>query len=112
MNDALEAQREKRPAMKKSSTVAIERIQIFKENQLTIGLDLGDRISHYCILNEAREVILESTLPTTPKGIAEVFGRIPRSRVAFETGTHSPWVSRQMTQLGHEVIVAHRSEER
>ena len=36
-----------------------------------------------------------------------MFGRIPRSRVALETGTHSPWVSRQLTQLGHEVIVAH-----
>ena len=93
--------------MKKISTVAMERIQIFKENQLTIGLDLGDRTSHYCILNEAGEVILESKLPTTPKGIEEVFGRIPRSRIALETGTHSPWVSRQLTQLGHEVIVAH-----
>jgi transposase len=105
MNDALEAQR--RPAMKKISTVEIERIQIFKENQLTIGLDLGDRTSHYCILNEAGEVILESKLPTTPKGIEEVFSKIPRSRVALETGTHSPWVSRKLTQLGHDVIVAH-----
>jgi transposase len=93
--------------MKKISTVAIERIQIFKENQLTIGLDLGDRFSHYCILNEAGEVILEQELPTTPKGIEQVFSRIPRSRIALETGTHSPWVSRQMAQLGHEVIVAH-----
>jgi hypothetical protein len=25
----------------------------------------------------------------------------------METGAHSPWVSRQLTQLGHEVIVAH-----
>jgi transposase len=105
VNDALEAQR--RPAMKKISTVAIERIQIFKEQQLTIGLDLGDRTSHYCILNEAGEVILESKLPTTPKGIEEVFSRIPRSGIALETGTHSPWISRQLTQLGHEVIVAH-----
>jgi transposase len=105
VNDALEAQR--RPAMKKISTVAIERIQIFKQQQLTIGLDLGDRTSHYCILNEAGEVILESKLPTTPKGIEEVFSRIPRSRIALETGTHSPWISRQLTQLGHEVIVAH-----
>jgi transposase len=107
MNDALEAQRERRPAMKKISTVAIERIQIFKESQRTIGMDLGDRSSHYCILNEAGEVIRESKLPTTPKGIEEVFSRIPRSRIALETGTHSPWVSRQLTQLGHEVIVAH-----
>jgi len=107
MNDALEAQRERRPAMKKISTVAMERIQIFKESQRTIGMDLGDRSSHYCILNEAGEVIWESKLPTTPKGIEEVFSRIPRSRMALETGTHSPWVSRQLTELGHEVIVAH-----
>jgi transposase len=107
MNDALEAQRERKPAMKKISTVAMERIQIFKESQRTIGMDLGDRSSHYCILNEAGEVIWESKLPTTPKGIEEVFSRIPRSRMALETGTHSPWVSRQLTELGHEVIVAH-----
>jgi transposase len=43
-------------------------------------------------------VMLESKLPTTPKGIEEVFSRIPGSRVALETGTHSPWVSRQLTQ--------------
>src|SRR5450755_4316551 len=93
--------------MKKISTVEIERIQIFKQNQLTIGLDLGDRTSHYCILNEAGEVILEQELPTTPEGIEQVFSKVPRSRVALETGTHSPWISRQLTQLGHEVIVAH-----
>src|ERR1700691_185854 len=93
--------------MKKISTVAIERIDIFKEQQLTIGLDLGDRTSHYCILNEAGEVILEQKLPTMPQGIEEVFGKIPRSRIALETGTHSPWVSRQLTELGQEVIVAH-----
>jgi transposase len=107
MIDALEAHEKRRPAMKKISTVVMEGIQIFKDNQLTIGMDLGDRISHYCILNEAGEVIWESKLPTTPKGIEEVFGRIPRSRIALETGTHSPWVSRQLTALGHEVIVAH-----
>ena len=37
----------------------------------------------------------------------KVFRRIPRSRIALETGTHSPWVSRQLASLGHEVIVAH-----
>jgi len=93
--------------VKKISTVAMEEIQIFKENQLTIGLDLGDRTSHYCVLNEAGEVIWEDKLPTTPKGIEEVFRRTPRSRIALETGTHSPWVSRQLSELGHEVIVAH-----
>jgi transposase len=93
--------------VKKISTVATRRNKILKGPKLTIGLDLGDRTSHYCILNEAGEVILEQSLPTTPKGIQQVFSRVPRSRIALETGTHSPWVSRQLTQMGHEVIVAH-----
>ena len=93
--------------MKKISTVAANTNEIFKEAKLTIGLDLGDRSSHYCILDEAGEVILEHNFSTTPKGIHQVFDKIPRSRVALETGTHSPWVSRQLAQLGHEVIVAH-----
>ena len=90
--------------MRKISTVAMGRIE---NRKLTIGLDLGDRFSHYCILNESGEVIGEHNLPTTPKGIEELFRRIPGSRIALETGTHSPWVSRQLARLGHEVIVAH-----
>jgi transposase len=93
--------------MKKDSTVRAGRKQIFKQPKLTIGLDLGDRTSHYCILDEAGNVILERNLLTTPKGIQQVFRKIPRSRIALETGTHSPWVSRQLSQMGHEVIVAH-----
>jgi transposase len=81
--------------------------EIFKEHQLTIGLDLGDRSSNYCILDEAGEVILEHKLPTTREAMKRVFAGMPRSRIALETGAHSPWVSRLLTQLGHEVIVAH-----
>jgi len=93
--------------VKKISTVATNRNEIFKDHKLTIGLDLGDRSSHYCILNEAGEVILEHSFSTTAKGIHQVFDGIPRSRIALETGTHSPWVSRQLIQMGHEAIVAH-----
>src|SRR6202007_3408300 len=57
--------------------------------------------------NESGEVIGEHNLPTTPKGSEEAFRRMPRSRIALETGTHSPWVSRQLARLGHEVVVAH-----
>jgi len=93
--------------MKKNSTLAVGRKQIFKQAKLTIGLDLGDRSSHYCMLDEAGNVILERSLPTTANGIRQAFSRIPRCRMALETGTHSPWVSRQLSELGHEVIVAH-----
>ena len=37
----------------------------------------------------------------------EVFGGMPGCRIALETGMHSPWVSRALSELGHEVIVAH-----
>ena len=93
--------------MKKNSTVAIVRKQNFKERKLTIGMDLGDRSTYYCVLDEAGEVLVEQKLPTTKPAMQQVFGRMPSSRVALETGEHSPWVSRQLTQLGHEVIVAH-----
>jgi transposase len=77
------------------------------KGQLTIGLDLGDRSSSYCVLDEAGEILVEQKLPTTPEAMKQTLGRMPRSRIAMETGTHSPWVSRLLKALGHEVIVAH-----
>src|SRR5579864_7487608 len=107
MIDALKAQWKGDRLMKKNSTVATRRKQIFKQKQLTIGMDLGDRFTYYCVLDEAGEVMVEQKLPTTRQAMKQVFSRMPSSRVALETGAHSPWVSRQLTQLGHEVIVAH-----
>jgi hypothetical protein len=70
--------------MRKISTVVTNRNEILKDHKLTIGLDLGDRFSHYCILDEGGEVLRENRVPTTPKGIEEVFGKIPPSRIALE----------------------------
>jgi transposase len=64
--------------MKKISTVAVKQSKNFREQKLTIGLDLGDRSSWYCVLNEAGEVLLEQKLGTTPKAMREVFGKMPR----------------------------------
>jgi transposase len=107
MIDALKAQCKGDRLMKKNSTVTTKRKQIFREKKLTVGMDLGDQFTYYCLLDEAGEVMVEQKLPTTKPAMKQVFGRMPRSRVALETGAHSPWVSRQLTQLGHEVIVAH-----
>jgi transposase len=107
MNDALVGAKKRRPAMKKISTVQAFSNEIFQEQKLTIGLDLGDRWSFYCVLDEAGKIILEQRVPTTAEGLKQTFARIPRSLIALETGTHSPWVSRLLTALGHEVIVAH-----
>src|SRR5271157_4078581 len=93
--------------MKEVSTAGTKQSNKFSEQKMTIGLDLGDRSSWYCVLDEAGEVLLEQKLSTTPKAMEEVFGGMPRSRIALETGQHSPWVSRHLSGLGHEVIVAH-----
>jgi transposase len=93
--------------MKKTSTVQALQSENLKEQKLTIGVDLGDRWSFYCVLDEVGKIILEQKVPTTPEAMKQTFSRIPQSRIALETGTHSPWVSRLLTELGHEVIVAH-----
>src|ERR1039458_6039310 len=93
--------------MKKISTAATKQIRNFSQPKLTIGLDLGDRSSWYCVLDESGTVLLEQKLSTNPKAMREVFGSMPRCRIALETGMHSPWVSRLLSELGHEVIVAH-----
>src|ERR1017187_9179890 len=80
---------ERRPAMKKTSTVQAFQSEIFKGRKLTI-LDLGDRWSFYCVMDEAGQVILEQKLPTTPEAMKQTFESIPRSLIALETGTHSP----------------------
>jgi hypothetical protein len=87
--------------MKKISTVAAHKIEKVEGQKLTIGLDLGDRSSWYCVLDERGELLLEQKLATTPKAMREVFGGMARSRMALETGTHSPWVSRLLSELGH-----------
>src|ERR1700741_2517316 len=93
--------------MKKISTVQVFGSEIFKEQQLTIGVDLGDRWSFYCVLDKAGKIILEQKVPTTPEAMKQTFSRIPQSRIALETGTHSPWASRLLRELEHEVLVAH-----
>ncbi|WP_035349662.1 hypothetical protein [Edaphobacter aggregans] len=93
--------------MKKLTTTMIQRTLNEQDRRLTIGLDVGDRSSSYCVLGEAGEVLLEQKVSTTPQGTEKTFGATPRSRIALETGTHSPWVSRLLIELGHEAIVAH-----
>jgi len=94
--------------MKKNSTVqqSPKRATVRKEGPITIGMDLGDKTSRYCVLDERGEIVQEGSVGTTKKALAQKFGTLRRSRMAMEVGTHSPWVSRLLKNLGHEVIVA------
>jgi transposase len=69
-------------------------------------MDLGDKTSRYCLLNDEGEILREDQVATTKAGMTGTFGRFGRTQVAIEVGTHSPWVSRLLRSFGHEVIVA------
>jgi len=92
--------------MKKVSTEAAKPSNKISRQKLTIGLDLGDRSSWYCVLDESGQIQLEQRIRTNVKTLQEVFAAMPRSRIALEIGTHSPWISRLLSELGHKVIVA------
>lgn len=74
--------------------------------ETTVGMDLGDRYSYLHVLDAAGECVEEGRLRTTPDALRQRFEAMPSARVVMEAGTHSPWVSRLLSALGHEVIVA------
>jgi transposase len=76
--------------------------------KMTAGLDLGDKHSYLCLIDQrSGEVMEEGRLRTTPEALRRRFAsERPPMRIAIETGTHSPWVSRLLEECGHEVLVA------
>ena len=92
--------------MKKSSKKHHRSAVVESKPEKVVGLDLGDRHSHYCILSSSGEVMEEGRIQTTPASLEKHFGSEARMRIALEAGTHSPWVSRLLKGYGHQVIVA------
>ena len=87
--------------MKKHSTTpkSPKQTSACKGGPITIGLDLGDKTSRYCVLGANGEVMSEGSVATTRKAMAEKFAKMRRCRVAIEVGTHSPWLSRWLSSL-------------
>jgi transposase len=79
-----------------------------EQPKITAGLDLGDKYSYLCLIDQGSgEVIEEGRLRTTPEALRRRFSSEQQPlRVAIEAGTHSPWVSRVLEECGHEVLVA------
>src|SRR5215831_15798621 len=75
-------------------------------DRLTVGVDLGDRWSQYCILGLEGETLAEGQLRTTQEDVRELFQALTVARVVIEVGTHSAWVQDVITEWGHEVLVA------
>jgi transposase len=80
-----------------------------EQPKMTAGLDLGDKYSYLCLIDqESGEVVEKGRLRTTPEALRRRFvsEQPPPMRIAIEAGTHSPWVSRVLEGCGHEVLVA------
>jgi transposase len=75
-------------------------------DSLTIGVDLGDKWSSYCMLGLEGETLTEGQLRTTRKDCSDFFQALAASRVVIEVGTHSAWVREVVAGCGHEVLVA------
>jgi len=73
--------------------------------RMTIGIDLGDRRSHFCALNDQAQVIARGSLPTTATAFRREFAALPPSLIAVEAGAHSLWVNQVLKVCGHEVLV-------
>jgi transposase len=78
-----------------------------EQPKTTAGLDLGDRYSYLCLIDQhSGEIMEEGRLPTSPEALRRRFAsEQPPMRIAIETGTHSPWVSRLLEECGHEVFI-------
>jgi len=74
--------------------------------ELTVGLDLGDRYCEICALDQEGEVIERGKVRTEELALRRRFAGMERARIVLEVGTHSPWISRLLGDLGHEVVVA------
>ena len=77
------------------------------QRSVTVGIDLGDRYSHLCLLDaENGEVIEEGRIATSREAFGKRFSGVEPMLVAIEASTHSPWVSRTLEECGHEILVA------
>jgi len=79
-----------------------------QQPKVTAGLDIGDKYSYLCLIDqESGQVIEEGRLRTTPEAFRRRFAsEQPPMRIAIEAGTHSPWASRVLEGCGHEMLVA------
>jgi len=71
-----------------------------------IGIDVHQRESQVCIIDERGQVLIERRVRTSHERFAALLGARAGARVLLEASTESEWVAHAVEGLGHEVIVA------
>jgi transposase len=72
---------------------------------ITIGMDLGDKNNVVCVLDSSGKEILSDTIENRKESLNAFFLKFKGATVAIEAGTHSPWISRHLTLMGCDVLV-------
>jgi len=72
---------------------------------ITIGMDLGDRNHILVIFDDQGNEIACKRIANTKLALQRYFQAYLGATVALEAGTHSPWISRELQQLGLRVYV-------
>jgi transposase len=71
-----------------------------------IGIDLGDRESHYACVQQEGHLLEEGRVAMSISSFQKAFSVFEPTRIAIEAGAQSRWVAKVLEELGHEVIVA------
>lgn len=74
--------------------------------ETTVGIDLGDKKHAICAIDSEGELIEQRPITNHRESIRRLSQKYPEARMVMEVGTHSPWISRFLSELGHEVFVA------
>lgn len=77
-----------------------------KTNTHTVVFDLGDRYSHYCVLEGEGKVVDQGRVSMTASAFAKAAAKWPTVQVALGVSTHSRWVAELLEGCGHKVIIA------
>lgn len=73
---------------------------------ITVGLDVGDRRTHFCAIDGARKVVARGSFATTCAQLEAALAPYGGAKVILEAGSQSPWMSRALRGAGHDVLVA------
>ena len=70
------------------------------ETRRYVGIDLGDKKSRVCILDERGEIVLQEWVVTTPEAFFKRFHGETKMDIAMEVGAHSRWASDLLRSVG------------
>lgn len=70
-----------------------------------IGLDIGDRVSHYAVSDAQGRILEEGQVRSNAEALQATFGPMKGPRLLMEVGTHSPWMQRVLRGIGVDARV-------